>query len=775
MNDRRILPFQGWRLIFFQAVVLFSLVVLIIRMADLQFVRGSQFQTDAEENRLQLILKPAPRGAILDRNGVALAKNDPAYNVAITPADLPDNPADVLDVYNRLSALIDVPATRVVADAAGRTTERSLDEMVREGQGIAPYRAVTVATDVPFEVAGQILEQSALLPGVSVQVASVRQYPTGATTAQIVGYLGPIGPEEEKQLRELGYDPAFDRIGYAGIEAYFEDDLAGQRGTETWVVDVAGQQLQLVDEKQREPGLTVQLTIDLELQQAAQEALIRELNTINADAQRLVTQQGVVIAMNPMNGEIMAMVSWPSYDNSRFARAIDGPYYFDQAADPLRPLVNHAIAALYPPGSVWKLVTAVGVLQEGVISPTAQLFDPGQLVLPNTYAPRDPGRSQTFVCWNRKGHGLVSMLKGISQSCDVYFYQVGGGNPNVSTSTLRAGGLGIYDLYRWATAFGIGSELGVELPGELAGRMPESQWKRRNYGESWSTGDTYNAAFGQGYVTVTPLQLVNAVATIANGGTLYQPTLVKNLQDANGNIIEEFEPHVARTIVPRPGEENVLLMQEDMLINGENSLVCRCEETSEWYDPALCNPDTYVSQYDSDPTPDDVVDEADIVRYRVNVPYNYGFGSGICDQLEFDSLGRESLFQLGHGFFPAFATTDMISWVQRGMREVVVSGTSSEAAMVSLSSDAMPLPYVNEAGKTGTAEYCDDIAFPKGLCVPGQWPSHGWYVGYAPYENPEIIVIAFIYNGGEGAKVATPVVRDVMNAYFTLKAKRGQQ
>jgi penicillin-binding protein 2 len=775
MNDRRILPFQGWRLIFFQAIVVFSLVVLVIRMADLQFVRGDQFRADSEENRLQLVLQPAPRGAILDRNGVALAKNDPAYNVAITPADLPDDPADVLEVYNRLSALIDVPATRAVADAAGRTNERSLDEMVSEGEGIAPYRAVTVATDVPFEVAGQILEQSALLPGVSVLVASVRQYPTGASTAHVVGYLGPIGPEEEIRLRELGYDPAFDRIGYAGIEAYFEDDLAGERGTETWVVDVAGRQLQLVDEKPRQAGYTVQMTLDLELQEAAQEALTRRLNIINADAQRLVTQQGVVIAMNPMNGEILAMVSWPTYDNTRFARAIDGPYYFDQERDPLRPLVNHAIGALYPPGSVWKLVTAVGVLEEDVISPTDQLFDPGQLVLPNAYAPREVSRSQTFVCWNRKGHGLVDMVKGIAQSCDVYFYQVGGGNPDVSASTLREGGLGIYDLYRWATAFGIGSELGIELPGELAGRMPESQWKRRNYGESWSTGDTYNAAFGQGYVTVTPLQLLNAVAVIANGGTLYQPTIVKNLQDANGNIIEQFEPRIARTIVLRPGEETVLLMQEDMLIQAENSLACRCEESSEWYNPALCDPETYVSQYDSDPTPDEDVAEEDIIRYRVNVPYDYPFNAGICDQLEFDSLGRESLFRFEHGYFPPFATQETVSWIQRGMREAVVSGTASEAAMISIDSDAFPLPYVNEAGKTGTAEYCDDIAYPQGLCVPGQWPSHGWYAGYAPYENPEIVVIAFIYNGGEGAKVATPVVREVMDAYFTLKAKRGQQ
>jgi penicillin-binding protein 2 len=368
------------------------------------------------------------------------------------------------------------------------------------------------------------------------------------------------------------------------------------------------------------------------------------------------------------------------------------------------------------------------------------------------------------------------MIRGIAQSCDVYFYQVGGGNPDISPSTLREGGLGIFDLYRWGTAFGVGSELGMELPGELAGRMPERQWKRRVHGQSWSTGDTYNAAFGQGYVTITPLQLINAVAAIANGGTLYQPTIVRNLQDANGNIIETFEPRVARTLVLRPGEEPVLLLQEDMLIKGADSLACRCEEDSDSYDPAQCNPDSYTSEYDSDETPDDdeVIAEQDIVRYRVNVPYNYPFNARICDQLEYESVGLESLLRRGHQYFPAFATHETIQWIQQGMREVVISGTSSEAAMISLDSDALPLPYVNEAGKTGTAEYCDDIAFALDLCEPGNWPSHGWYVGYAPYENPEIIVIAFIYNGGEGALVATPIVREVMDAYFNLKIRRGQ-
>ena len=760
MNGRRILPFQGWRLVLFQAVVMFSLIVLVMRTAELQFGRGEQFVRDAEENRLQLVLQPAPRGAIYDRNRVPLAKNDPAYNVQIVPANLPDDPQDVLEIYNRLSALIDVPATRAAADAAGRVNERSLDEMVREGQGIAPYRPVLVAQDIPRNAAFQIWDQAQLLPGVSVQVAAVREYPSATTTAHVIGYLGPIGPEEEERLRALGYNPAFDRIGYAGIEAFFETELAGTRGTQTWVVDVAGRPLQLVDEQKFKAGISVQLTLDLELQEAAQEALTKRINIVNAAAQRLVTQQGVVIAMDPRNGEVLAMVSWPSYDNSRFARSIDGEYYFNQFDDPLRPLVNHAISALYPPGSVWKLITAIGALEEGVIDPNSILFCPGQLVLPNAFAPRDESRGQTFVCWLRSGHEEVNMLKGIAQSCDVYFYQVGGGNPKVSPTTLREGGLGIRDLYRWATAFGIGSELGIELPGELAGRMPEEDWKRRNYGESWSTGDTYNAAFGQGYVTVTPLQLISAVASMANGGTLYQPTIVKNLQDASGNIIEEFGPRVARTIAPKPGEEIVLLLQEDMIIQGQNSLACRCEPDSEWYDENLCDPENYTAQFDRDVNPDD--DIHDWVQYRVNVPYNYTFNASVCDPLQFESLNRRARY------IPPLASASSIALIQQGMREVVVSGTSSAAFVP----DAPPLPYVNEAGKTGTAEYCDDLAYPQGLCVPGQWPAHAWYVGYAPYEAPEIMVIAFVYNGGEGSAVATPIVREVLDAYFKLQNQR---
>lgn len=757
-----LLPFQGWRLIFFRSVAVALLAVLIISTWRLQFVRGASFRQDSDENRFQTLPVQATRGEIFDRYGNPLALNDPAFLVSIVPALLPDGREESLQIFNQLSALVDVPATRAQADASGRFDERSIDEIVEEGIGFQPFSPVVIAADIEKEIALQILENKQNFPGVTVETRSVRSYPSGASTSQIIGYLGPIPEDQAQELRELGLDPAYDRIGYAGIEAFFQEELSGRNGSVTYQVDIAGRRERLVQRTTTESGLNIRLTLDAELQQVAQQALVNRINAVNAEEQRLRTQSGVVIAMNPKTGEILALVSWPTYDNSRFARSIDGDYYLEIADDPLRPLVNHAISSLYPPGSVWKTLTSIAVLEEGVIDPLTPLNDPGSLVLPNAFAPNDPGRSQTFVCWLRSGHGPQNLIDAIANSCDVYFYQVGGGNPDVSAALLRTGGLGIDDLYRWSTAFGIGSMLGVEIFGENAGRMPDRDWKRRTYGESWSTGDTYNAAFGQGYLTVTPLQLINGVAAIVNNGALMQPTLIQHFEDAEGNIVEvsdfngntlgSFQPHVERTLVPPTEGRMVLMIQEDMLVQGGNSLACRCERTSSFYNPDRCNPATYTSQFDLDPNRDDEFHEW--VEYDVYVPFGYSWTDRVCDPLTFNRIGAD--------YIPPISTIESMELVQRGMREVVTRGTASAEANPAFP----PLTMVEEAGKTGTAEYCDNIAFPQGLCIPGRWPSHAWYVGYAPVEDPEIIVIAFLYNAGEGSQRAMPVVREVMDYYF---------
>lgn len=751
-------PFQGWRLTFMQGIVVAVFALFAIRMYDLQVLQYDFRVEQANENRLKELPIASNRGVIYDRNDVLLAKNAPAYIVEIVPAELPATTSARYEIYNRISALVDVPptiATETINDFGFPV--RSIERIVNEGEGVAPFVPVAVAADIDRRAAMRILGERYTLPGVDINTVSVREYPSGDLTAHIVGYMGPIGPDEAERLRELGYNPAFDRVGYDGIEAYLENLLSGERGSILREVDVAGEEIRRLAVTPPEAGRNVRLTIDLDLQEAAVEALQARIAIINSEAQRSLdpgrfeTQTGVVVALDPLTGEVLAMVSYPSYDNSRFARAIDGEYYLEVLNDPLTPLVNHAVGSLYPPGSGWKLITAAAAMEEGVIAPTQRLFDGGDLIVENRYAPNDPARAQRFVCWNREGHGSLDMVGAIANSCNVYFYQVGGGNPAVSELALRKGGLGITDLNRYATALGIGSETGVQLPGEIAGRMPDPGWKRRVYGENWSTGDTYNAAFGQGYLTVTPLQLITSVQGIV-AGTLYQPTLVREVLDEAGTVVQPFEPIVARTLNladPNPDGTLTLWLLEDMMMKGSSSLACTCEPSSPNYSAVRCDPATYRAE--ADVALDPLVD--DMRPYKVHVPEGYSWGfSRVCDPLRFDI-----------NYVPAFLSDESLQIVRRGMRETVITGTAQSAAR----------DYATIAGKTGTAEYCDDIALAKNLCEQGNWPAHAWFTAYAPYEDPEILVIAMIYNGDEGSGNALPVVMDVMDRYFELKEERG--
>lgn len=746
---RRLDPFQGWRLTLFQGVIFAVFVIFSLRLVQWQFLQAQQFIVAADDNRLDELPLSAPRGVILDRNDQRLAVNVPAYNVLITPAELPADQTETLRIYNQISALTGVAPTEAIAVAAGRSFRESIEWIVADGAGIAPYRPVIVAQDVGQQAAMQLLEDSLNLPGVSVDAASVREYPTGELTAHIIGYMGRIPAEQELELIELGYNPAFDRIGYAGMEQYMEDLLAGERGRIVREVDVAGLPLREVERTEPNPGLSLRLTLDVRLQAAAQAALENELAILNSESGAIVSERGVIIAMNPQTGEVLAMVSYPSYDNARFARSIDVPYYLDLEADPLTPLVNQATQSLYPPGSVWKMITAAGVLGENVINPNSFLVDRGDLLIENRYAPNDPAQRQRFVCWLDSGHGNVDLLRGIAQSCNVYFYQVGGGNTEVSPQALRPGGLGPVDLWRYALSMGIASPLGVELPFFSRGLIYDTEWKRRNIGENWSTGDTYNASVGQGYILTTPLHMATALSSLVNGGTLIQPTLVEEVFDANGNVVRPFQTTVLRNVnidTLAADELITMLPIEDMIMRGPSSLACACEETSDFFNPSRCNPDAYRAEVDVNPDPD-----LNTFRpYRVSVPAGYGWGDRLCNELRFDP-----------GFRPAFSTTDNLNILLEGMRQAVTVGTAERGN----------LPFVEVGGKTGTAEYCDNIANARGLCEPGNWPSHAWFAGFAPFDNPEILIIGFVYNGDEGSRVALPMVMNTMEAYFRIRAE----
>jgi penicillin-binding protein 2 len=540
------------RILVFYVLLGLASLSLIGRLFYLQILDQERYALQAFENRVTRISDPAPRGIIYDRNGVALVRNVPSFNITIVPAELPENPARVQAIYNRLAELLDMPLTVPGSQPqAPCTPGRGVRDLVQEGAGFRPYEPVKIKCDVDKSIALVIREEMQQMPGVGVQVEPVREYPTGPLTSTFVGYLAPIPARSDAPLTydyytQRGFLPHRDRIGVAGVEASLQDVLAGQNGSRLVERDVAGQVLRVLGvETPTVAGNNIQLTIDVQLQAAAEAALTQRIRYFNAFLDRTEAYAGVVIVMDPRNGDILAMVSWPSYDNNRFARSIDYDYYVELAGDPNRdipgdpfyPLLNHGVSILYPPGSVFKVVTAAAVLEEGVINPNRELEDQGRIIIRDQYFPADRGRDVEFVCWNRQGHGMVSFVRGIAESCNVYFYKIGGGyGPD------RIDGLGIERLGEWMTRFGMGRLTNVQLPGEVAGFIPSRDWKRITWGESWSTGDTYNAVIGQGYVHVTPLQMLNAYNAIINGGWLYQPNIIGKILDGEGNVVEEPAP-----------------------------------------------------------------------------------------------------------------------------------------------------------------------------------------------------------------------------------------
>jgi penicillin-binding protein 2 len=661
------------RLIIFRGLVALAFVFLALQTWRLQVTKGEEFRLLADQNRFRTVTLDAPRGVMYDRNGAQLVRNRPTFNVTIIPAFLPDDETARAQVFARLSKLLNTPITtaRGPGDAMalrepgpfrvshndapwerqagdglggpGAPAPKGIRDIVDAVDLIAPYRPVTIKKDVDPTVIALLEEESLHLPGVLVETVPVRDYLSGELTAQILGYTGPIPQTQTDEFETKGYAPN-DRVGLTGLELQYEDLLHGTKGLEVIEVDVNGRKVRtLSDPIPAQTGHNLKLTLDLDLQQAVVDALARGIRDTPQRA-------GVAIAMDPRNGQILAMVSLPTYDNNLFAGGISARDYIALSRDKRRPLVNHAIAGLYPPGSTYKIIPATGALQDGVVTPDTVIIDKGVLWLPNKYFPDDPELAQPFYCWLREGHGRVNLIRGIAESCDVYFYHLAGG---YEPSGFE--GLGLERLGYYAELFGLGSPTGLDLPGEAAGLVPTSKWKRVNYAETWVTGDTYNMGIGQGFVLVNPLQMLNATAAVANGGLLYRPYLVQEVLDAEGNVVEEHQPEVIRDLL--------------------------------------------------------------------------------------DTIDPENLAQ-----------------VQAGLEAVIAWGTGKE----------LDVPGVAVAGKTGTAEFCD--SYPSCLDRDGRVrTSHAWFTAYAPARNPEIAVVVFVYGGGEGSKVALPIVGEILRYYFGLE------
>jgi penicillin-binding protein 2 len=737
-----------WRLMLVYGVIALVVGTIIVRLVTLQIFGGQAWLDQAVENYVTEVSIPAQRGIIYDRNGYILARNIASYNVVITPAGLPDDEGDIQQIYREVSELTGVPVGGPVTDATLENAKLfsacvpgpSIADMVALGDSIAPFVPVKIICNINEELARVIRERSVDWPGVALEIEPVRDYPTGSLTANLIGFLGPISSAQQAAYEERGFVANRDKIGYAGVETSMDDILLGKNGLRVVQEDVAGEELRNLEAPiPPTPGYNVTLTIDTRLQKAAEAALVDEINFWNTYYGTLRISSGVVIAMNPKTGEILAMVSYPTFENNRMARFIPGYYYEQLIEDPRTPLVNNAISAELAPGSTFKLSTATGAFNEGVIEIGKIVETPGRLVLCERFRPTDPcteRNSRPFVDWiyerngviNEAGFGSLDFFRCIAYSSNVCFYKLGGGFEDEIEE-----GLGIFRLGEYARALGYGEASGIQLPGEENGLVPSPQWKRINTGENWSTGDTYIASVGQGYVVATPLQVLMSGATIANRGKLMQPTIIREVQDGEGRVVPIwFDP------------ENFFLYEqrETTDVDGRTRIV--------WVDAA---------------------DEANILPQPPSGSYQISpFTPNLKWDVTVEPLINEWSCEEGYCDLTGNSKTVLpstIEAVRRGTRMAVTENPLG--TLYEVFNEFFPLP-VAVAGKTGTAEYCDDVARAADRCRFGAWPTHAWTLAYAPFDEPEIIILAFAYNGGEGGSVAAPIVARVMQAYFELKS-----
>jgi penicillin-binding protein 2 len=681
MSSRKRRPFANPRILILLSAALLVLSLFVLRLWDLQVVRGAEYRNRAANNRLREEALPAPRGIIYDRAGQPLVVNAPNFEVQIIPAYLPEDPQAEHAVFERLSQLLNmqveyqpaITSTQVITgqglltvldgmqylyDSSADTIEARksyIKNIVDEVRGITPYEPVVISSTLPASIAMQVAEEAYNLPGVRVQAAPVREYMSGTVTSGILGYLRRIS-QDDLPLLPPGYNADVDRVGAVGIEREYEELLRGRKGQRVVEEDVLGREIRVVGEPEpAAPGNNLHLTLDLDLQAFSQQALQDEIDEINRYYDLTKTRRGVALVMNVKTGEILAMVSLPTYDNNIFSKSAIQQEELDAiTTDPYLPQLNHAFQSAFAPGSVFKVVPAAAGLQEDVITPRTIIFDPGVLVLPNEYFPDNASLAQKFYGWFRPGFGDQNVVDALAHSTNVFFYELGGGYHVANQPEFN--GLGVDRLAKYSEAFGFGQTTGIDLIGESAGLVPDPLWKRQNKAENWTTGDTYNFAIGQGFLTATPLQVLSAYAAVANNGVLMQPHIVSQVTDADGTIIQRFTPKAARTLPISP--ENLAVVKQGL--------------------DAVVNSDT---------------------------------------------------------------------------------GTGKKARV----------DGVHIAGKTGTAEYCDDLALKNGECYVGHQPTHAWFAAYAPVEDPEIAVLVFIYNGGEGSERAAPVAQKILQHYFERK------
>jgi penicillin-binding protein 2 len=511
-------PLEKNQLRFFWWFVVLLLMILGGRIIHLNVIKGNYYKEIAKGNRIRSIVIKAPRGKIMDRSGDILVNNVPSVDMVIIPADLPEEGGRIREMATELAEILKLNDGEIQAKL--------------ESVGHSSLDPILLKENVTQEESLIFMERKKDFPGIMMDRTAVREYVDGLIFSHILGYEGKIG---KKELEE---NPGYlftDYIGKQGVEKSYENYLRGVHGALQVEVDSMGtvkKELGVINPK---AGSDLVLSVNAELQKK----IFDELGSVLEKTQ---TKTAAAIAINPKNGEIMALVSLPSFDNNLFSHSVSGDEYSKLINDPGKPLFNRVISGEYPPGSTLKPLIATAALSEGTINEGTSVSCSGAINI----------GSYRFGDW--KAHGATNVRKAIAESCDVFFYSVGGGYGGVP-------GLGMSRMKKYENLFGLGKKTGIDLPGESNGLIPDEQWKFDRFSEKWYTGDSYHAAIGQGYVTLTPLQLVNYIAAVANGKALYKPHLVSQIRKNDGQTID-IKPEILEKNLVSP--DILKVVQEGM-------------------------------------------------------------------------------------------------------------------------------------------------------------------------------------------------------------------
>ena len=497
-----------------QRIMVLSFVVgimflfLLIRLWHLQILSADDYHAMSENNRLRFVPVAASRGAILDRTGTVIVSNRPSFSLAVIPQEVTDKEA----LLTLLSNLLGLDR----ADMAERWDKN---------KGRAKYYPIVLAANISRDHVEIVEENRLRLPGIEIEMKPVREYASGQLAAHLLGYIGEVS---EKELNTTGYDDynPGDYIGKNGIERALEKDLHGGDGGRQLEVDAKGRVLRTISESYPTVGNSVILTIDAAVQKQAERAF--------------GDQAGAAVAVDVTNGEILAFVSNPGFDPALFSGKLPADVWQGYLDDKRHPLENKALSGQYPPGSTFKMITALAGLRDNKINDTTAVNCNGSYDLGNS----------TFKCWNKKGHGVTGLRKSLRESCDVFYYQLGEK-------------LGVDKIAAAAQAFKLGGPLGIELLNEKSGLIPTAEWKQKRFGKRWFQGETLSVSIGQGAVLLTPIQMASMTATIANEGTVYRPHLVKKIVDADGKMLRETKTEIIGTAAF--SKESFRLVKQGML------------------------------------------------------------------------------------------------------------------------------------------------------------------------------------------------------------------